>query len=122
IKAAIPFPASIRGVFEELKTWNKLNDDRAHFYDHHEYYFDLPVELRVELLRDSMRTQPAASWDDLEARFQYKAYDWEQQWVDDLKFEDEEWSRLFDDFRLLRAQATEHQSANVHNGRRTNAD
>lgn len=122
IKAALPFPACIRDAFEELKVWDKLNRDRAHFYDHHEYYFDLPIELRVELLRDLMRTQPARSWTDLEARFHYKAYDWQQQWVDDLEFEDPEWSRLFDDFRILRAKAEAGRQAAVQSGRRTNAE
>lgn len=120
IKAALPFPACIRDAFEELKVWDRLNRDRAHFYDHHEYYFDLPIELRVELLRDVMRNHPVATWDDLEARFHYKAYDWQQQWIDDLKFEDPDWSRLFDDFRILRADAEA--SPPVQTGHRTNAD
>lgn len=122
VKAAIPFPANIRDAFEELKVWDKLNRDRAHFYDHNEYYFDLPVELRVELLRDLMRTQPARSWDDLEARFHYKAYDWQQQWIDDLGFEDPEWSRLFGDFRILRQMAEATSVTPVQSGRRTNAE
>lgn len=122
IKTAIPFPANIRDAFEELKVWDKLNRDRAHFYDHNEYYFDLPIELRVELLRNVMRTQPAGSWDDLEARFHYKAYDWQQQWIDDLEFEDPEWSRLFGDFRILRQMAEATPVAPVQSGRRTNAE
>lgn len=122
IKAAIPFPIGIRGAFEELKVWDKLNRDRAHFYDHHEYYFDLPIELRVELLRDVMRTQPAETWDDLEARFHYKAYDWQQQWIDEQIFDDPEWSRLFGDFRILRAAAEARNTPPVQSGRRTNAD
>src|SRR5690606_21786081 len=70
---------------------------------HHEYYFDLPVELRIELLRDAMKNQPVQSWDDLEARFHYKSYSWEQQWVDAQDFDDPEWSRLFADIQILRA-------------------
>lgn len=123
IKGAYPFPDGVRAAFEELKVWDKLDRDRAHFYDHHEYYFDLPIALRIELLRDVMKTHPAETWDDLEARFKYKAYDWEQQWIDDLKFEDPEWSRLFDDFRIMRATVAHvPQPAPVQSGRRTNAD
>lgn len=105
IKSAYPFPETIVEAFEELKAWDKLNRDRAHFYDHHEYYFDLPIELRVELLRDVMRNQPVTSWDDLEARLHYKSYAWQQEQIDEKDFDDPEWARLFADFRILREQA-----------------
>lgn len=122
IKAAIPFPETICGAFEELKVWDKLNDDRAHFYGHHEYYYELPVELRIELLREVMRTQPVTSWGDLEARFHYKSYAWQRQWIDPKDFDDPEWSRLFDDVRILRALAEKPFREPVQNGRRTNAE
>ncbi|NLS07630.1 winged helix-turn-helix domain-containing protein [Rhizobium sp. P32RR-XVIII] len=140
IKGAYPFPPTICEAFEELKAWDKLNDDRAHFFDHHEYYFDLEVELRIELLRDVMKTQPVASWDDLDARFHYKSYEWEKQWIDERSFEDPEWSRLFADIQILRAMAANpiksgwlntaditdpaipsHRGLGAQNGRRTNA-
>jgi len=118
IKSAIPFPENICGAFEELKAWDKLNRDRAHFYDHHEYYYDLPIELRIELLREVVRTQPVTSWADLETRFHYKSYAWQQQWIDPQDFDDPEWSRLYDDIRILRALTEKH----VQTGHRTNAD
>jgi hypothetical protein len=126
-KTAFPFPQTIRAAFEELRQWDQLNRDRAHFYDHHEYYFDLPVELRIELLRDAMKNQPVQSWDDLEARFHYKSYSWEQQWVDAQDFDDPEWSRLFADIQILRAgteaaAAKDVSSTDTPPLRRTNAD
>src|SRR5690606_25556977 len=105
IKEAYPFPETVREAFEERKVWDKLNDGRTQFVDHHEYYIDMPVVLRVELLRDVMRKQPVTSWADLEARFHYKSYAWQQQWIDEREFEDAEWSRLFADFRILRTMA-----------------
>ncbi len=105
IKAAFPFPQTVAEAFEELRSWDKLEKDRAQFYDHHEFYFDLPIELRVELLRDVMRNQPVTSWEDLDARFHYKSYSWQQQWIDEREFEDAEWSRLFADVQILRARS-----------------
>jgi hypothetical protein len=122
VKSAYPFPETIVEAFEELKAWDKLNRDRAHFYEHHEYYFDLPIELRVELLRDVMRNQPVTSWDDLAARLHYKSYAWQQEQIDEKDFEDPEWARLFSDFRILREQAEAGHSSSVQGGRRTNAD
>lgn len=122
IKTAFPFPKSLCGVFEELRGWDKLNSDRAHFLAYHEYYYDLPIELRVELLRKTMQNQPVASWDDLEARFHYKSYEWQQQWIDERSFDDPEWARLFADCRILRARAGAKPQSPVQTGRFTNAD
>lgn len=36
IKAAFPFPQTVADAFEELRSWDKLEKDRANFYDHHE--------------------------------------------------------------------------------------
>lgn len=118
VKGAIPFPRTVRDTFEELRVWDKLNRDRALFFDIHEYYFDLPTEMRTELLRQQMRELPVTCWDDLDARFHFKAYDWQQQWIDEQEFEDPEWSRLFADVQLLRAMS----QAPAQNGHRTNAD
>jgi len=122
IKNAFPFPETICCAFDELKAWDALNRDRAHFYSHHEYYFDLPIELRVELLREVLRSQPVASWDDLETRFHYKSYAWQQQWIDERDFEDGEWARLYADIRILRSAVEPSSPETVQNGRRTNAD
>lgn len=122
IKLAFSFPETICGAFDELKAWDALNRDRAHFYSHHEYYFDLPIELRVELLREVLRSQPVASWDDLETRFHYKSYAWQQQWIDERDFEDEEWARLFADIRILRSAVEPSAPEAIQTGRRTNAD
>lgn len=116
IRSAFPFPDDICGAFEELKAWDKLNSDRAHFYDPHEYYFDLRIELRIELLREVMRNRPVSSWADLEARFHHKSYAWQQQWIDEQDFEDEEWSRLFADFRILREQGSQQARRNRGKG------
>lgn len=104
IKTAIPFPETICSAFDELRAWDKLDRDRAHFYSHHEYYYDVRIELRIDLLRGIMRNQPVTSWDDLEARFHYKSYEWQQQWIDERSFDDPEWARLFADCRILRAR------------------
>ncbi|CDN91781.1 winged helix-turn-helix domain-containing protein [Agrobacterium tumefaciens] len=129
VKNAYPFPTSILDAFAELKRWDKLERDRACFYDHHEFYFDTPVELRIDQLRGVMRSMPVTSWADLEARFWYKSYAWQQQWLDEKDFEDDEWARLFADFQILRASAKnghppqEPDTAHpAQNGRRTNAD
>lgn len=121
IRAAFPFPETICGAFAELKVWSKLRLDRELFYQG-EYYFDLPVELRLELLREVIKNQPVASWDDLEARFHYKSYAWQQQWIEPKDFNDPEWSRVFDDVRILRALAEKPFREPVQSGRRTNAD
>ncbi len=69
IKAAIPFPETIRGAFEELKVWDKLNDDRARFYGHHgSIITSFPLSFELNFY-EVMRTQPVTSWGDLEARF-----------------------------------------------------
>ncbi|OQP87881.1 hypothetical protein BTR14_03115 [Rhizobium rhizosphaerae] len=125
VKEAIPFPLGVSAAFEELKQWDRLEKDRALFTGG-EYYFDARADLRIELLRDVMRNQPVAGWADLEARFHYKSYDWQQQWIDERAFEDAEWSRVFADFAILRARcdppADAAQNGHAQFERRTNAD
>lgn len=102
VKAAYPFPATLREAFDELRSWDKLERERAHFYSHGEFYFDPTVELRINLLRELMRTEPVATWDDMYMRMQYKSYAWQQQWIEPQDFHDPEWARMFEDLRILR--------------------
>ncbi|MBB4103558.1 winged helix-turn-helix domain-containing protein [Allorhizobium borbori] len=135
IKTAYLFPITMRDMFEELRSWDKLERERAHFYCHNEYYFDLPVELRIDLLREEIRTRPVTCWEDMEIRLHYKSYAWQQQWIEPQDFDDPEWARMCADVQILRQmykEACTHQNGGEDTasatpggaqvGRRRNAD
>lgn len=109
---AYPWPATLAGALQELKEWDCLRQDRNLFCGIGEWNHYREVEARYALLKHALRCgQPVASWDDMQARLDWKRY--ESQWVEgDKPFLD----RLEADFSFLRAQASPVQSE-----RRTNA-
>ncbi len=107
IRNAVPFPATIRGLLDEYRMWETLRHDRQDFVDG-EYYARMEVELRSRLVQEELKTRPVASWDDLEARFAFKRYEWESQWIDPQERKDEEADRLEADFAILRDLYGEH--------------
>ncbi|MDG3578367.1 MULTISPECIES: winged helix-turn-helix domain-containing protein [Rhizobium] len=139
IRNAVPFPATIRGLLDEYRMWEALRRDRQAFIDG-EYYPRREAELRSRLVQEELKTRPVASWDDMQARFDFKRFEWESQWLDPQERKDEEADRLEADFAILRdlyvkhCQPAEHPAQNpddekgLHSmeaptaGYRTNAD
>ena len=139
IRDAIPFPETIRGLLDEYLMWKALRHDREAFIDS-EYNHRREVELRSRLVQEELKTRPVASWDDMQARFDFKRYEWESQWIDPQERKDDEADRLEADFAILRdlyvkhCQPPEHPAQNPNDekglhtvetpatGYRTNAD
>ncbi len=139
IRNAFPFPDTMQGLLDEYRMWQALRRDRGDFIEG-EYHERMEVELRSALLNRELKTRPVASWDDMQARFDFKRFEWESQWLDPQERKDEEADRLEADFAILRdlyvkhGQPAEHPSQNPDDekgfhsmeaptaGYRTNAD
>ncbi|PYE88771.1 winged helix-turn-helix domain-containing protein [Phyllobacterium leguminum] len=128
VTKAYPWPSNLDGVLREVKQWDRLRWDRGLFngggWDHH-----AEVECRISLLEHSLdEGQAATSWEDIQARFDWKRYEFERQWIDPTKREDPFMDRLEEDFRILREKSEgihtvdTHGSDLSHTVRRTNAD
>lgn len=116
ISTAYPIPEPLRGIIDEYQDWETLRRGRGLFVDG-EYRLDMEAELRCEILRNLLNNRPVASWDDMQARFDWKLYEWKSQWIDDQERNDPDLDRLEDDFRALRAlyeSATLHGAQSVH--------
>jgi transcriptional regulator with XRE-family HTH domain len=122
IASAFPMPMTIRTAMDEIKAWDKQRWDRALFF---EYYEQEPeVYVRQRLVEDFIENEPVRCWDDLEARFVWKKYEFERQWIDPTERDDPFMDRIEADFAILRGlyENSGSQSASVQTGRRTNAD
>ncbi len=116
VMGAYPWPMFLADALKEVKEWDRLRWDRGLFTGG-EWNHYAEVECRVELLEHALEcAQPAASWDDLQARFDWKRYQEERTWIDPTPRDDPFLDRLEADFAFLRTQAH-----HVHFGRRTNA-
>lgn len=107
IRNAVPFPATIRGLLDEYRMWEALRNDRQDFVDG-EYHARMEVELRSRLVQEELKTRPVASWEDMQARFDFKRFEWENQWIDPQERIDDEADRLEADFAILRDLYSEH--------------
>lgn len=75
VSEAYPIPATLAGVMDELRDWKQVERNRDLFWG--EYYHHFEVQCRILVLENEMDTRPAATLDDLRARF-----DWWQQEID----------------------------------------
>ncbi|TLX44569.1 winged helix-turn-helix domain-containing protein [Xanthobacter autotrophicus] len=123
---AYPWPATLTDALAEVKAWDSLAADRGLFCRPGEWTHYAEVRCRVVLLEDELETgRPAASWDDMQARFDWKRYAHERTWRDPQKRDEPFLERLEADFAFLRANAHPVHSGHPHMqpaSRRTTAD
>ncbi|MFK3665091.1 helix-turn-helix domain-containing protein [Ochrobactrum teleogrylli] len=124
VMSAYPWPSNLGDALKEVKDWDRLRLDRALFcggeWNHHS-----EVECRISLLEHALTEgQPATSWQDVQARFDWHRYEEERQWIDPTERHDPFMDRIEADFAILRSlyENSGSQSAAVQTGRRTNAD
>lgn len=104
VTTAYPWPSRLDDALQEVKAWDRLRLDRG-LVSGGEWNHYAEVECRFALLEHALQTgQPAASWDDIQARFDWKRYEFERQWLDPTECEDPFMDRLEADFALLRRQ------------------
>lgn len=104
VTGAYPWPSNLDGALSEVKAWDRLRWDRGLFRGEWDHYPE--VDCRIALLEKALMSgQPAASWADLQARFEWKRYEFERQWIDPTKREDPFMDRIEADFAILRAKA-----------------
>lgn len=98
---AYPWPSNLDTVLKEVQAWDRLRWDRG-LFSGGEYSHYAEVECRISLLEHALEQgQPAASWDDIQARFNWKRYEFERQWIDLTGREDAFMDRLEDDMKAL---------------------
>lgn len=113
VTGAYPWPSTLDGALAEVKSWDRLRLDRS-LFSGGEWTHYAQVECRIALLEHDLNNgRPAASWGDVQARFDWKRYEFERQWLDPTERDDPFLDRLEEDFRLLRAS--------VQSGHRTTA-
>lgn len=128
VVGAYPWPETLAGALAEVKDWDRLRLDRALFCGvgggEWNHYCD--VECRVTLLENDLEAgRPASSWDDVQARFDWKRYQEERGWIDPTPRNDPFLDRLEADFAFLRANVDTVQSGQAGTQprvRRTTAD
>lgn len=107
VSAAYPWPSNLDRALQEVKAWDRLRWDRGLFTDC-EWNHYAEVECRVSLLERELDSgRPAVSWDDMQARFDWKRYEFERQWLDPTERDDPFLDRLEADCALLRTSATD---------------
>ncbi|MDH0125780.1 helix-turn-helix domain-containing protein [Brucella intermedia GD04153] len=122
ISSAFPMPTTIRAAMDEIKSWNRLRWDRSLFFDTHEP--EAEVSVRTRLVEEFVAREPVHSWDDMEARFAWKKYEFESEYIDPVERKDPFMDRIEDDFAILRGlyEKRDIETPHVHTGHRTNAD
>lgn len=123
VRDAYPVPHDLTGLLAESRMWHRLSRDREAFVDG-EYRHHLEVYARIEIIERELDTRPVASWEDMQARFEWERFKFERQWIDpQSEPESGLIPRLREDFAILRSLY----EAGAQNGqatasRRTNAD
>lgn len=121
IRNAWPLPETLPGLMAEVRMWDDLRWRRGLFVEG-EYLHHAEVTVREWLVEEELNTRPAASWDDVSARFEWGLYKEQRQFLDPkdggLDPFDE---RLRQDFEILRARYEARPVADTPT-RRTNAD
>lgn len=111
------WPSSLDAALQEVKAWDRLRWDRG-LFSGGEWSHYAEVECRIALLEHALNVgQPAASWDDVQARFNWKRYEFERQWTDPTERDDPFLERLEADIATLTQTIQPAQAA-----RRTNAE
>ncbi|MDI4655527.1 winged helix-turn-helix domain-containing protein [Xanthobacter autotrophicus] len=106
VMGAYPWPITLVEALAEVKEWDQLRWDRGLFCRSGEWNPYREVNCRVTLLEDELETgRPAATWDDVQARFDWKRYVYERTYVDPTQREEPFLERLEADFAFLRANA-----------------
>ncbi|WP_022711068.1 hypothetical protein [Pseudochrobactrum sp. AO18b] len=101
VTTAYPWPSNLDAALKEVQAWDRLRWDRG-LFSGGEYNHYAEVECRISLLEHALEQgQPAASWDDIQARFNWKRYEFERQWIDPTEREDAFMDRLEDDMKAL---------------------
>ena len=113
VTTAYPWPSNLDAALLEVKTWDRVKQDRGLFCAHNEFNHGAEVECRITLLEHDLDTKPVASWEDLQARFDWKRHEFERGWLDPTERDDPFLDRLEADFDFLRDMAA------VHFGHRT---
>lgn len=123
VMRAYPWPSNLDTALHEVKAWDRLRWDRGLFCDTGEWNHYAEVECRIVLLEHELATsRPAASWEDVQARFDWKRYEFERQWIEPTTEHDEFMDRLRADFEILRERYAETVQNGRHQVRRTTAD
>ncbi|MFG1372158.1 winged helix-turn-helix domain-containing protein [Xanthobacter oligotrophicus] len=115
VMRAYPWPITLAKALAEVKEWDQLRWDRGLFCRSGEWNPYREVNCRVTLLEDELETgRPAATWDDVQARFDWKRYAYERTYVDPTQREEPFLERLEADFAFLRANAHPVHSGHPH--------
>ena len=113
VTTAYPWPSTLDSALHEVKMWDRLRWDRG-LFNGGEWNHYAEVECRIQLLESDLTSaRPAASWDDVQARFDWKRYEHERAYIDPTERKDPFLDRLEADFDFLRDMAS------VHFGHRT---
>lgn len=104
VTTAYPWPSKLDVALKEVQAWDRLRWDRGLFSGvEWEHYAE--VECRISLLEHALeREQPVISWEDLQARFDWKRYEFERQWINPTEREDAFMDRVEADMKILREQ------------------
>jgi DNA-binding transcriptional ArsR family regulator len=107
VTCAYPWPSKLDGALKEVQAWDRLRLDRGLViggdYSSGEWEHYSEVDARITLLEHALNVgQPATSWDDVQARFDWKRYEWERQWIDPTGRDDPFLDRLEADVAALR--------------------
>ena len=118
VTGAYPWPSNLDAALLEVKVWEQLRLDRGLFCQPGEWPHYAEVECRISLLEHELNAgRPAASWADVQARFDWKRYEFERQWIEPTVRDDPFLDRLEGDIADLAGVA---QSAQFRH--RTSAD
>ncbi|MGU3496127.1 transposase [Xanthobacteraceae bacterium A53D] len=118
VMGAYPWPSTLGEALREVQSWGELRLDRGLFVSGDgspgEWNHYAEVECRVVLLeRELDAGRAAASWDDVQARFDWKRYQDQRQWIDPTDVKSDPFlDRLEADFGALRRMGSP-----VHSGR-----
>ena len=101
---AYPWPSNLDAALTEVQAWDRLRWDRG-LFSGGEWNHYAEVECRVSLLEHALEQgQPAASWEDIQARFNWKRYEFERQWIDPTERDDAFMDRIEADIKILHQQ------------------
>ncbi|MDY8111122.1 winged helix-turn-helix domain-containing protein [Fulvimarina sp. 2208YS6-2-32] len=107
---AYPWPSNLDAALKEVKAWERLRRDRA-LFSGGEWSHYPEVECRFALLEKELNEgRPATSWSDIQARFDWKRYEFEREWIDPTERKDPFLDRLEADFANLRKAYAERQT------------
>lgn len=131
VTEAYPWPSDLSAALQEVKEWDQLALDRGLFLgsdgSRGEWTHYPEVQCRILLLEHELEVgRPATSWEDLQARFDWKRFEYERQGIDKEERDASFLDRIEADCALLRKAACEKSVGAVKSGvptlQRTNAE